>query len=634
MHREFLPAGTLSIGANYWASHAGPFMWRDWDPIVVQRDLDLLVGLDSLRVFPLWPDFQPIHCLRRDNGIPVEFRHGEKPLSNRSGVSEQMLDRFEWLADQAYRRELGLIVGLITGWMSGRLFVPPALDGLNPITDASSIIWQTRFIHAFVERFRRHPAIRAWDLGNECNCMGQATREQAWVWTATMANTIRQADPSRPIISGMHSLSVDPRQPWSIQDQAELTDYLTTHPYPLFTPHCNRESLSTIRPLLHATAETALYGDLSGKPAFVEEVGNFGPAFCDEQVGADIARANLFSLWAHDGRAALWWCAYDQTHLERAPHDWIPMERQLGLVRDDGGFKPVLIEMQKTRDAVRSIGRLAPRQRDAVCILTAGQDQWGAAYTAFILAKQAGFDLQFHYGDVPLPDAQLYLLPSVRGLSPLSRRMEMALKARVEAGATLYVSIDDAILNEISSMSGLRVLTRFQRAEECRFQFLNTKYTLSASTQFEFALESAETLAIDQHDQPVFAVSPCGQGKVYSLTVPIETELARKSGAFDPKHELPFWKIYRQIGGDCLANRCLHKNAPALGITEHASPDGERITVLINYSRSTLDDVITLKENCSLAEHMIGEEPLLDGQSLKLSLPPGGAAVWKIERRS
>ncbi len=41
-----------------------------------------------------------------------------------------------------------------------------------------------RLANVIVERFKEHSVIRAWDLGNECNVMGAATREQAWVWTA------------------------------------------------------------------------------------------------------------------------------------------------------------------------------------------------------------------------------------------------------------------------------------------------------------------------------------------------------------------------------------------------------------------------------------------------------------------
>ena len=110
-----------------------------------------------LRVFPLWPDFQPIHLLRGGAGQPQEIRFGELPLPDdeigQAGVSSEMLERFRYFADCAGKYGLKLIVGLITGWMSGRLFVPPALEGLNVLTDPTALQWQMRFVHCFVTSF-------------------------------------------------------------------------------------------------------------------------------------------------------------------------------------------------------------------------------------------------------------------------------------------------------------------------------------------------------------------------------------------------------------------------------------------------------------------------------------------------
>ena len=52
----------FQLGCNYWASHAGVYMWRNWDRAVVEADLARLsrCGVNVLRVFPLWPDFQPL----------------------------------------------------------------------------------------------------------------------------------------------------------------------------------------------------------------------------------------------------------------------------------------------------------------------------------------------------------------------------------------------------------------------------------------------------------------------------------------------------------------------------------------------------------------------------------------------
>ena len=54
--------GTFRVGCNYWASHAGMMMWRNWDAAQVERDFAALAGngVRALRVFPLWPDFQPL----------------------------------------------------------------------------------------------------------------------------------------------------------------------------------------------------------------------------------------------------------------------------------------------------------------------------------------------------------------------------------------------------------------------------------------------------------------------------------------------------------------------------------------------------------------------------------------------
>ena len=144
---------------------------------------------------------------------------------------------------------------------------------------------------------------------------------------------------------------------------------------------------------LHATAQTRWYGDVGNTAALAEEVGTLGPMFASEAIAADYLRMALFSLWANDCRGLLWWCAYDQNLLTRAPYDWTPIERELGLIRADRSVKPVMAEFTKFRAFLEKLPQsLPPRITEAVCILSHGQEQWGIAYASFILAKQAGFD--------------------------------------------------------------------------------------------------------------------------------------------------------------------------------------------------------------------------------------------------
>jgi hypothetical protein len=171
----FFTSGGLFTGVNYWASHAGTYMWRRWDAKTVEKDFAALraQGVDTLRVFPLWPDFQP---LTRMIGNIAPLTEGvlqsDMPLSNPAGVDEEMMKRFRLMCDAAQRHNMKLVVGLITGWMSGRRFLPPALEDKNPICNPESIKWQVRFVRHFVREMRDHPAIAAWDLGNECNTFG------------------------------------------------------------------------------------------------------------------------------------------------------------------------------------------------------------------------------------------------------------------------------------------------------------------------------------------------------------------------------------------------------------------------------------------------------------------------------
>ncbi len=591
-------SGQLSVGCNYWASHAGTAMWSDWQPREVQKDLASLArqGLQVLRVFPMWPDFQPLTLLRTARATPVEFRFGEEPLPDdewgRAGVSRSAMEHFRFLADCAAEQDLHLVIGLITGWMSGRLFVPPAFDGLDPITNPMVVQWQLRFVREFVKEFKDHPAILAWDLGNECNCMGHATAEQSWVWTAGVVSTIRSIDPTRPVISGMHSLSADPWAAWNLEDQGELTDFLTTHPYPPFTPHCDVDPVNTVRSILHATAESTLYSDIGGKPCLVEEVGTLGPMFADRQVAASFSRSGLWSAWAHDHRAFIWWCAYDQSHLDAAPYDWFTVERELGLCTARREPKPVIHEFQSFRRFLEklSMGPLPPRRREAVCVLTRDQDQWGTAYMTFVLAKLAGFELTFVAPHQPAPDAELYLVPSLRGHRPIPRRRFQAILDRVRAGATLYLSLDDGLPDGLEALAGVEVIHRSRREGALNLTGEDLP-EIPLSTPFRLTLRAtrAEVLAAESDGNPLFTRAALGRGWVYFLAGSPEKALLGRPGAFAPE-AAPVWNLYRQVAKKALHGRVIQsRTAAQLGVTEHPVDSRHRIAVAINYQPDGCD---------------------------------------------
>lgn len=605
--QKLFESGRFFTGCNYWASHAGTNMWRDWQPEIIEADFSRLAenGLHVVRMFPRWDDFQPLTIHRSGGGGERELRLHEEPLNfteaGKAGIDLLMADRFEEFCDLAEKYGIQLIVGLITGWMSGRMFIPEAFAGRNLLADPMVMRWQIRFVRYMVRRFKTHPAIAAWDLGNECNCMSSVSHDGAFVWAASISSVIKQEDPDHPLVSGLHSNRPD--GVWSSQDLAENLDILCTHPYPLFTPHCDTDPMNQMKPCLHATAETSMYTDLGGVPAFVEEAGTLGPMICSEEVAADYVRASAFSCFAHNLRGFVWWCANDQTELSQTPYDWDGVERELGLFRVDGSKKPVvdaLAELQKFADDF-PYGTLPERIRDAVCVLTRGQDVWSAAYGSFMLAKQAGFDITYAWCEDEIPEASSYLLPSVSGYSYISRHVMLDLLERVRNGASLYISSNDALPSNFTELTGLKVITRSRRISEDRVKLGEDEFCMSSAFKLILENVNANVLASSDDGCPAFTALKYGAGQIYYLAFPIETAAANNICVISGTNAVPYYRFYEKLGFRS-ENKTAVSSSPYICVTEHIVNESERLLCLINYLPEKQISHISLKEGWKLSQ--------------------------------
>ena len=75
-------------------------------------------------------------------------------------------------------------------------------------------MWQQKLVTTFVSRFKNHSAIAGWDFGNECNVMENVENYyQAYLWSSVISGAIRSEDNTRPVVSGMHGLSVSANAP-------------------------------------------------------------------------------------------------------------------------------------------------------------------------------------------------------------------------------------------------------------------------------------------------------------------------------------------------------------------------------------------------------------------------------------
>lgn len=609
------------LGVNYWASNAGADMWRNWDEEVVEKDLTLLQenGIEVLRVFPNWRDFQPVEPAFGGNHRLYEYRMvGDDVASNPYYLDETMLSRFARFCRIAQEKGLKLIVGLITGWMSGRLYTPSVLFEKNLYTDPVALYFQQLFIKGFVSRMKSEESIYAWDLGNECNCMDQAVRrEEAYSWSSMIVNAIRACDATRPIVSGMHSLGLE--GVWNIQDQGEVTDILTTHPYPFWVEHCLLTPLDDFRTLLHATAQTGYYASVGGKPCLVEELGSMGPMVCDEEKVAGFLKVNLWSNWAHGAPGLLWWCAHEQSHLTAPPYDWNMCERELGMT--DRGYqpKPTLLQMKEFRKELDALQLTLPyRETDGVCILSKGQDHWGIAYMSYVLAKQAGLTLDFTYCEQELPESKLYFLPSICAAVMSKRRYEL-LKQRVYQGATLYISMKDGILTEFEELTGFQVVHACRAEAKGSVKWDKVEIPYKKPHQIELIATRANVLLSDEQGKPLFGVSQYGAGRVFFLNFPVEEVLLTEESGFQGA----YYHFYQTVAGVLLQKRGIRKENPCVGITIHRGEEKD-YAVLINYTAEQQNP------NIYVDSAVYSEVTVLRGR--KDVIEPFGAIVLECEK--
>jgi len=609
------------LGCNYWGSKEAVDMWAKWDGASVERDFATLsqYGVRYLRVFPNWRDFQPIHTLYRWRGYFGEYRlHGKYKMTDEFGLDEDCLDHFEEMLSYAEKYGIKLIVAIVTGWMSGRLFVPPALEGKNHISDHESLRFQTLFVRGFVRRFKDAGAIHAWDLGNECNCLGEARNaNEAFMWTSTIRNAILCEDQSRKIMSGMHGLSAEPNNTWSIQMQGQLTDILTPHPYPSPSVGGDVAPMNMLRTTLVPTFQCEYYSGIGKKPAMIQESGTFSNMIGNEQCAADFMRVCIYSGWANGVKGYLWWCAHEQSMHDFPPYTWSMVERELGLLRADFSPKPVALTMKKA-DEVLSGFELPAKKVDAVCIVSnPSSDNMNDMLVSYVLGKQAGVDMTFVQCEQELPESELYLVPCIRGWECLNKETYENIKSKVRDGATAYFSVQTGEMTGFEEFFGLTSFGRGVNHRQRAVDFFGNALDIRQEREFLFKSVGAEVLATDEKGNVILARNKYGKGYVYLLNFPMERFLRDSCGILNAGKAKPYYSIYQKIAEDILARKVMVSNQPDIGVTLHPVSDSECYAVAINYMNEQRRCDFRIADGFRL-ETLYGSDSEIDGCDMSI----------------
>ncbi len=617
------------IGCNYWSSRSGTDMWRDWSAETVENDFKVLAqyGVKHLRVFPNWRDFQPITALYGIRGTVKELRFADgSAVDNEYGLDETAMAHFEEMCRLAGKYNIQLIVAIITGWMSGRLFVPPFLEGKNIISDPEALVWQSKFATGFVKRLKHRPEIVAWDLGNECNNLG-ATKSsgEARLWTLTIRNAILAADSSRMIMSGMHALAIDEgEKPWLIQHQGEICDMLTPHPYPSPTVGGDIDPMNKPRTTLVSTAQLVFYSSIGGKPAMIQEQGTFADMLGNREMAARFVQVNLFSSMANGGRGLLWWCAHEHKHLSQPPYGWIMVERELGLVDENFRPKPVAYVIKQFSELLDKLpfDHLPAARCDAAIISPKdmGTFPFGQLCSAYILAKQAGLNAVFRNHDQALPEVPLYIVPGIRGWNVMNKDQYELLLHKAAEGASVCFSVDTGLLTDFESSFGVvseGMETGVGRHSMC---FEGREYSFSYAKKFHLRPQNATVLARDESGNPVFVENSYGKGKLYLIAFPFERMLWNTPGSFAEGKDN--YRIYEKLGRSVLEKKPIISNNPMIGLTIHDVDQTRAIVIAVNYSDKPQENRFELRgaEIGQVYHGDVAETPACSGTIFELNI--------------
>ena len=622
--------GTLNIGYNYWESKHAVDMWHCWDPETVERDFAVMesYGTQWVRCFPLWSDFQPIRFMRCPSKqiIETRFADGSKlpdTEAGRAGLDEVMLQRFETFCGIAEKHHIRLIVCLLTGQMTFGLFVPPALEGLDLYTDPRALKWEGLFVQAFVRRMKKQRAIGAWESGNESACLGPVTFSETPAFWMNYINTfIRQADPDRPVIGINDPKLTNTVVGWQIQDIADASDALTVHPYPMFD-RANLDGYNELRNVLDAVFRNQIVEDISGKESFIEETGVRRATTVDAESQAAAVRNILWNAWAENSHAFLWWCAFDQSHLDIAPYDWPQPTLELGLFRADYTPYPAAEVMRDFGAFLKKLPfrELPERKADAVCISTDKE----VAQTAGILALMNGARLKFQAPNRKLPDAPLYLLPSIRKRGDLSTGAWRELREKVHAGATLYISLQDCFLSDLPELCGAVIVYENKEHDEACCRFPDFELKLPRPTFRRMKSVGAEVLASDQHGNPVFFRNRYGKGTVYTFALEMEEIISSRSGMYRSNG----WMVYRMLFAG--KPRLCVTPIPHLLATDHYFTEDHAVSVLRNCSAESADTVCTFAPGWK-AEAIFSDCPEVKLNGGNLYLPGNSGVVVELRK--
>ncbi|MGW1893640.1 glycoside hydrolase 5 family protein [Streptomyces sp. NPDC002004] len=352
----------VRFGANYTPSQGWFHHWLDFDLDAVRVDLDSIaaLGLDHIRVFPVWPYFQP----------------------NRTLIRPRAVEQLVLLADAAAERGLDVNVDGIQGHLSSFDFLPAwtrTWHRRNLFTDPEAVDAQAEYLRTLAAALADRPNFIGMTLGNEVNQFAagphpdpdRITTDQAGTWLRTLLGACERGAPGKAHLHAAYDAAwYQDDQPFTPAHAARLGAMTAVHSW-VFNGTAQRHGRTAVATEHHAAYLVELskaWADDPHRPVWLQEVGAPAPLIPAEHAPVFTEATVRGVLDCPDLWGVTWWCSHD---VSRSLADFPELEYGLGLLTDRRDVKPAGQAVARLAEELRGH---VPAPRTTALVVDAGDD--------------------------------------------------------------------------------------------------------------------------------------------------------------------------------------------------------------------------------------------------------------------
>jgi hypothetical protein len=322
---------SLRFGVNYTPSNGWFYSWLEpsWDD--VRRDFDAIaaLGLDHVRIFPLWPLLQP----------------------NRTLIRERALEDVRTTVELAAAAGLSSAVDVVQGHLSSFDFLPSWMSTWHRrsmFTDAGAVEAQARLVTALHDALADAPGFFAVTMGNELNQFADrphpspmaARPDDVTAWLGALLDAVPAGSPVARVHAEYDAAWYLDEHPFLPTHASRMGDMTAIHSW-IFNGTAQHYGGMSQESLRHAEYLIELSRAFAVRPdrrIWLQEIG--APLNClEERQAADFCEhtiryaADTADLWG-----VTWWCSHD---VSRSLADFPELEHTLGLFDEVGKPKPI-----------------------------------------------------------------------------------------------------------------------------------------------------------------------------------------------------------------------------------------------------------------------------------------------------